>query len=164
MCLLRGTYWMFNYISAELSHPNFHNNGSSKFIKVRHKPSVPVVTRRKQRCRLVDWQQLLDSEVLCNLIGYLLDNVFNRLLYDRLHVCDQLPGVFVQSSVSGFTCDSPAELQCSTLDSFISVTVCSPHQVNVTTGESPISPVPLSPAQNLLTEHEHELSKVPRLP
>lgn len=123
-----------------------------------------VVTRRKQRCRLVYWQQLLDSEVLCNLIGYLLDNVFNRLLYDRLHVCDQLPGVFIQSSVSGFTCDIPAELQCSTLGSFISVTVFSPHQVNVTTVASSLSPVPPSPAQNLLTEQEQELNKFPCLP
>ena len=144
--------------------PQFHNNWPPQFISVRHKPSVLLVTRRKQRCRLVYWQQLLESEVLCNLIGYLLDNVFNRLLYDRLHVRDQLPGVFIQSSISGFTCDRQTELQCTTLESFISLTVCSPHRVNVTTGASSLSLLPPSPAENLPTEHEHELNKVPSLP
>ena len=143
-----------NTIKLNLSHPNPHNNGSSQFIKVRHKPSVLLATRRKQRCQLVDWQQFLDSEVLCNLIGYLLDNVFNRLLYDRLHVRDQLPRVFIQRSISGFTYDSPAELQCSTSGSFNSVTVCLRHQVNVTTGASSLSPVPPSPAPNLFTDHK----------
>ena len=119
------------------------------------------VTRTKQRCRLVFWQQLLESEVLCNLIGYLLDNVFNRLLYDRLQVRDQLPGVFIQGSISGFTCDNQEELQCTTLESFISLTVCSRHQVNVTTGTSPLSPLPPPPAQDLLAKHEHDLNKVP---
>lgn len=102
--------------------------------------------------------------MLCNLIGYLLDNVFNRLLYDRLQVRDKLPGVFIQCSISGFTCESQAELHCNTLQSFFRVTAFSPHQVNVTTGALSLSPLPLSPAQNLLTEHEHELNKVPRLP
>lgn len=54
---------------------------------------------------LVHRQQFLDSEMLRYLVGYLLDYVFDRLLDDRLQICDQLLGVFIQSSICGVTCE-----------------------------------------------------------